>query len=200
MEGVMVIDWTLKVTDIIMITAIFLGPIVAVQVTEVLRKRNDARDRRVRIFRTLMATRSATLAPQHVEALNLVEIEFHGVRKVIDDWRLYLAHLNDRQYPTNAWPARRIELLTELLYGMSASLGYAHDKSQLRAGVYYPAGYENTEAENAEMRKLFLEVLRGRAKLPVSVTQAAPLPPAAAQAGPQAAEGPRPQGNPPERP
>lgn len=74
----MIFDWTIKITDIIMIFAIIVGPIIAVQITEFIRRHQEQRDRKMYLFRTLMATRSATLAPAHIEALNLVEIEFHS--------------------------------------------------------------------------------------------------------------------------
>ena len=66
------IDWSVKVTDLIMIGVAFLGPIAAVQISEFLRSKADAKNRRVHIFRTLMATRSATLLGTHIEAINLV--------------------------------------------------------------------------------------------------------------------------------
>src|SRR6266700_3331657 len=119
----MVFDWAIRITDLVTIIALLAGPIVAVQLAEMLRKRQDLRNRKRQIFRTLMATRSATLTPHHIEALNLVEAEFYSGssedRKVIDSWKLYLAHLNDTNYPLDAWGARRSDLLVELLYDMS---------------------------------------------------------------------------------
>ena len=52
-------EWKIRITDLIMIVAIIIGPIVAVRLTECLRHRKDVRDRKVHIFRTLMSTRSA---------------------------------------------------------------------------------------------------------------------------------------------
>ena len=71
-------EWKIRITDIIMIIAIIVGPIIAVRITEKLRLKKDSRDRKVHIFRTLMATRSAPLAAMHIEALNLVELEFQA--------------------------------------------------------------------------------------------------------------------------
>ena len=157
-----------------MVVALFFGPIVAVQLTEYLRKSEDAKKRKVHIFRTLMATRSANLIYAHIEALNLVEIEFHSSlaqeRKVVDCWRLYLAHLNDHNYvkqSADAWAKRKNDLLIDLLYEMSIALGYSYDKSQIQNGAYYPQGYSNAENENAETRKLWLEVLRGQRQFPM---------------------------------
>lgn len=165
-------DWTIKITDIIMVVAIVAGPIIAVRITEVMRHRKDARDRKVHIFRTLMATRSAQLAAMHIEALNLVELEFHSTkhqeRRVLDAGRLYVDHLRDYLYPKETWVARKNELLVDLLYEMSVALGYNFDKVQIKAGSYYPSGYEEAEYENLQTRKLWLEILKGNKKLPIS--------------------------------
>lgn len=164
-------DFTIKITDIIMISAIIIGPLVAVQITEYLRKLKDVRDRKIHIFRSLMTTRSVPLAGVHIEALNLVELEFHSdkkqERRVVDAWRLYLTHLADRKYPKETWNTRKDELLIELLYEMSLALGYSYDKSQIKSGTYYPAGYEDADFDHYETRKLWLEVLKGKRPLPM---------------------------------
>lgn len=171
----MIFDWTIKITDIIMIFAIIVGPIIAVQITEFIRRHQDQRDRKMYLFRTLMATRSATLAPAHIEALNLVEIEFHSNNhqdcKVVNAWKLYRAHLFDSNYPKESWDARRADLLVELLYEMSSELGYNYDKAHIKGGTYYPKNYGDTELDQTEIRKLLLELLRGNRTLPVSVPE-----------------------------
>ena len=125
-----------------MIFAIIVGPIIAVQITKFIRRHQEQRDRKMYLFRTLMATRSATLAPAHIEALNLVEIEFHSNNhqdcKVVNAWKLYRAHLFDSNYPQESWDARRADLLVELLYEMSSELGYNYDKAHIKGGTYYP--------------------------------------------------------------
>ena len=132
-----------------------------------------------------MATRSSNLIYSHIEALNLVEIEFDGSnpreKRIIDCWRLYIAHLNSKDYPPLNWEIRRKELLIDLLYEISNLLGYSHDKSQIQSGAYYPQGYVNLENENTETRQLWLEVLRGNRKIPmkaeVYASSPAALPP-----------------------
>ena len=54
-----------------------------------------------------------------------------------------------------------------MLYEMSKSLGYDFDKVQIKSGSYYPSGYGDSEAENTETRKLWLEILRGQRKMPM---------------------------------
>jgi hypothetical protein len=168
-------DWTIKITDIIMIFAVAAGPVIAVQITEYLRHKKDARGRKVHIFRVLMSTRSAQLAPAHIEALNLIELEFPNTprssKRVVDAARLYVAHLSDHNYPKEAWPTRKDELLVDLLYEMSTALGYNFDKVQIKSGSYYPSGYQDTQDDNLLIRKLWLSVLKGENKLPITIQQ-----------------------------
>lgn len=164
-------EWKIRITDIIMIIVIFAGPIIAVRITEYLRNQKDSRDRKVHIFRTLMATRSAQLAGMHIEALNLVELEFqaapHPARRVVDAGRLYIDHLKDYLYPKETWVVRKNELLVDLLYEMSTALDYNFDKVQIKAGSYYPSGYEDAENDNLQIRKLWLEILKGNKQLSI---------------------------------
>jgi len=172
-------EWKIRITDIIMIIVIFAGPIVAVQLTEYLRNKKDSRNRKVHIFRTLMATRSAPLAAMHIEALNLVELEFqaapHPSTTVVAAGRLYMDHLKS-QYPKEMWDTRRVELLVDLLYEMSTALDYNFDKVQIKAGSYYPSAYGETENDNYNTRKLWLEILQGKRLLPIA-SVVAPSPP-----------------------
>lgn len=162
-------EWEIRITDIIMTIAVFAGPIVSVQLAEGLSKLKDKKNRKVHIFRTLMATRSAQLAPMHVEALNLIDLEFHSQKRqdkrVLDAGRLYMDHLKDRGYPKEAWPARKGDLLVELLYEMSEALGYGFDKVQIKAGSYYPSGWDDVERENEETRQNWLNIVKGNQQL-----------------------------------
>jgi hypothetical protein len=168
-------NWSVKVTDLAIVFATLVGPFLAVYVTERQRKRADARNRRIHIFRTLMATRNATLAGTHIEALNLVELEFAGnSAQVVDAWKMYKSHLADQHYPTDQWETRRRELMVELLFVMSRSLGYAFEKAQINTAAYYPGLYQQADIEMLDTRRLWLEVLQGKRALPIS---ALPEPP-----------------------
>lgn len=161
----MTFENSIRITDIISIVAIFAGPIVAVQLTEYLREQKETRRRKINIFKTLMATRQTILDQKHVQSLNLVEIEFHGLRerRVVDTLRLYIAHLNLNVLPQegNQWDQRRKELLAAMLYEMAKVLNFNFDQSQIQTGSYSPQGWLTTGVENEQTRKLWLEVLNG---------------------------------------
>lgn len=119
-----------------------------------------------------MSTRASTLAPSHVEALNLIDIEFDAKKAkekpVIDAWKLYHSHLNDQSYEDNeAWMKRTELLLVDLLHAMSICLGYPFDKAHIKNSSYYPRGHGEVEFDQHATRKALVEVLEGRKPLSV---------------------------------
>jgi hypothetical protein len=67
-----------------------------------------------------MATRRSNVSEDHVAAINLVEVEFHGVKPVIEAWSAYLTHLNttsdnSTEDDVKKWSDRRSELLAYCL-------------------------------------------------------------------------------------
>jgi hypothetical protein len=121
-----------------------------------------------------MATRAAGLSPGHVEALNLIDIEFDKAsrkdQKVIEAWKAYHAHLGDRSFPPDQWPTRRMDLLVELLYEMSCRLKYKFDRTHIRTSVYSPVAHGELEDDNTSIRRTFRELLEWKRALPMYVT------------------------------
>lgn len=163
----MTIDFTIKATDLLTVFAALLSPLVAIQVTEWIRRGQESRSRKLHVFRTLMSTRAEKLAPNHVEALNLIDIEFDARRpkekKVVEAWKLYHSHLSDPNYPQETWAVRQTELLVELLYEMALYLGYEFDKAHIKRSAYFPRGHGEIEEEQHRLRKAILGAFAGGA-------------------------------------
>ena len=97
--------------DWIMVAAIILGPVLAVQVQKIISSLQQKKNRRLKLFFTLMSTRGTPLEPDRVTALNMIDIEFYGRRifgfrletssekKVINSWKTYNDHLNTKYPP-----------------------------------------------------------------------------------------------------
>lgn len=66
----------MTISDILMIIAVLVAPFFAVYVQKKIETWKSQRDTKLWIFKTLMATRGATLSPQHVQALNMIDLEF----------------------------------------------------------------------------------------------------------------------------
>jgi hypothetical protein len=170
----------MTISDWLMIIAVVLGPILAVQTQKLIEKWKEARGRKLGIFKTLMATRGARLSPQHVQALNMIDLEFSSdnpkEKTVLDAWKAYLDHLysvpRDFQDPSyqakfTLWDSKSSEYLIALLSAMGKSAGFVFDEVQLKKGAYTPQGYVDFEMENSLIRKGTLEILYGRRSLPV---------------------------------
>jgi hypothetical protein len=166
-------------TDIALISSTLLGPVLAVQVQKYLERWREESERRKRIFKTLMATRAARLAPAHIEALNLIDIEFPAThkpfKKVRSAWKAYLSHLReplpDDQQVKPVYFAKREELFTDLLYEMGTALGYDFDKTQISKDAYSTVFHENLEADLQTIRTKIIEILTGKTALPMAVVE-----------------------------
>lgn len=160
----------MDVTDIIMIFAVFLGPILAVRIQNYIEIKRESRNRKLYIFHTLMSTRATTLSQNHVTALNMIDIDFYSNKKVIDAWRIYYDHLNSQSSNENiiAWSERCVELLVELLYTMAQYLEYDFDKVQLKRGCYRPIGHDNLESDHQKILKGLTSILDGENAIPIT--------------------------------
>jgi hypothetical protein len=120
-----------------------------------------------------MSNRSAMLVPQVVEALNMIDVEFDTKklleREVVSAWKLYLAHLADRNYPKESWASRKADLLIDLLHAMAKSLGYDFDKAHIKSSSYYPHGYGEFEDDQYIIRKRTIDLLQGKSSIPVHI-------------------------------
>ncbi len=167
----------MTLTDLLTILAILLAPIVAVQVQKRLELFREESGRKLRIFKTLMATRGATISPEHVQALNMIDLEFQGkqYRNVTNAWKNYLDHLNS--YPKDdeqlqmLWNDKRSDFLTSLLIEMGNSLGYEFDAVHVKKAFYIPEAHDQIEKENILIRRGLVTLLFGDNALKMEVTK-----------------------------
>lgn len=173
---------------ILMILAILLAPVVAIQVSVWLDKRRQAGKRKLDIFSSLMATRLTPTYPQHVEALNRIDIEFYGksrkLRGVQEAWKVYYDHLGAGQPAERGleedstekekldkewkdWTTKKDELLTDLLYEMAKYFGYTFDKVHIKRGHYIPKLYGDIEMELMIIRKGLVRIFENKAAFPI---------------------------------
>lgn len=166
-------------TDIAVICATLLGPVLAVQVQKYLEGWRAEKERRTRVFKTLMATRAARLSAAHVEALNLIDLEFPSDKKqfkrVRSAWKAYHTHLGEN-VPEEAqvqavFFSKRQDLFEDMLYEMALALGYDFDKTQIGKDAYSTQYQEKMEADALIIRTKLVEVLTGKAAFPMAVVQ-----------------------------
>lgn len=170
------VDWLAIAT----LAAILLGPILAVFITRFVDSYRAAKERRLEIFRTLMRTRLTPVHPDHVGALNLVELEFIGYKAVIEAWRTYLQSLAVPSNIDGNIQEKRSRQLTVLLSKMADSLGIKVSQMEILNGNYLPQGWIDDDQQQRVMRMLLTSVLSGRTALhvrPDSRPESSPFPP-----------------------
>ena len=86
----------MSLTDLITIVALLVAPFLAVFAQKQIEIWREKKSTKVWIFKTLMATRGRTLSLEHVQALNMIDLEFnnHRDKAVIHAWKEYHNHLN----------------------------------------------------------------------------------------------------------
>ncbi len=178
--------------EISTIIAIILGPIMAVGVGIFLNDRKEKRNRRLRVFETLMATRGARLSPDHVRALNMIDLVFDKEedhdKVVLNAWKDYfnILHkfphqdrsMNDSEWNIHVanWNERRDDSLAELLYRMANALGYDFfDNVHIKNNSYNPVAYDEMDDQWRLIRTGLIGLLHGNTSLPVC--KGKPLPP-----------------------
>lgn len=139
-----------------------------------------------------MSTRATRLSPEHVSALNMIDLEFYGIKvcgqrwqsksekNVTNAWKTYNDLLNDKDFVEkrfDAWAEKRDELFTVLLYAMSQALGYDFDEVQLKRDCYRPVAHGDIENEQHKIRKAMVDVFEGNRPLPIAVTYLPPYRP-----------------------
>jgi hypothetical protein len=156
------------------ILAIIIGPLAALLIQKYIEGLKAKEDRKVMIFRSLMANRASRLSQNYVQALNGIEVEFHGETKVIEKWRSLMDYLNTPQDPANdpnlaRWTERVTDGLTSLLLEMGESLGYHFDAVTIKRNAYYPVAWNTTEIEWAKFRQAAVKVLEAEKPIKVEV-------------------------------
>ena len=175
MAGTAITDAVFKVSDAAIVAATLIGPVLAVQAQKWLERGRGVRERRVAIFRALMATRAARLSPAHVEAINAVPVEFYGkdakLKLIVDDWHTYLGILANREMKGDVVFVERQRAFLDMLHKMSSYLGYAFNRSELEKDVYYPEGHKIIEDDNETIRRGFAALLKGELALPMAIKE-----------------------------
>lgn len=155
------------------IAAILFGPITALMMQRVLDHLRERRQRRLAVFRTLMATRGNTVSTLHVEALNQIDVEFYGSwwpshKKVVAAWRALRNQLNDSSTfgeDAAAWNRKVLELRVSLLHEMGRAVGYEFEQDDIQRNIYVPGAHGDLERDQLLIRKGVIELLTGNRAL-----------------------------------
>ena len=177
----------MTISDVIMVFATLLSPVIALGVLALVARKRATTDRRVEIFRTLMRTRAQATSTEYVDALNAIDVEFQGssrrLRDILAAWHQYQNWM-DQPVTQPAWEVERRRLLTDLLFQMSEYLGYNIDRAIIGKLGYSPVVHGNKENDETTIRRELAKILSGQTSLPIFFTNQ--LPAASANAGREA--------------
>lgn len=87
--------------------------------------------------------------PEHVRALNLIQVEFHDDKEVMNAWQRFLSHLETERTAQNAqtWDLGHRDLLGALLKKIADSLSIKADAVDITRGGYYPMDWATRSQE-----------------------------------------------------
>jgi hypothetical protein len=184
----------MKLYDLLMLVAVLVAPFLAVFIQRHLDIQREKRGRKMWVYRTLMSTRASRVAPEHVQALNMIDLEFtassEGETALRTIWKEYLNHLGElnglspeeRQKRAIAWSDKCNDFLAELLHKMGLCVGYNLDKVYLKKGIYSPQAHSQQDLEAQVIRRLVIEILLGQRHLATD-TRIIPIDEAAQKTG-----------------
>jgi hypothetical protein len=162
------------------VAATGLGPIIAILITLWRGAVTNKYQRRLHVFRTLMATRKIGISPDHVNALNLVEVDFYECQKVEEAWSDYKDHLNDISKPEDdTWREKKEKLLAKLLYEIAAVLRFKLPAIDIFKGGYAPSGWAHRDMRYMGAYEYIYELSQGKKVVPIwltGITQQQPPP------------------------
>jgi hypothetical protein len=127
-----------------------------------------------------MATRRTWLSPEHIAALNQIELDFQNASGVMSAYRTYMKHLTTPFEPkdNDRVGHERQSLRTKILSEMAKTLRIRVEQLDIFEGGYVPQGHVDIEREQAAIRRLLLEIADGKRSLPIEVRTGG-LPPTA---------------------
>jgi hypothetical protein len=172
----------MEAKDIIMIGAVLIAPVLAVQVQKYLEKIRENKNRKIRLFYALISTRTSRVSYEHVQALNMIDIEFYGKiifkwrfqtkkeKSVQNSWKEYHDHLNSKMEQA-LWNQKSDDLFVALLYNMAKALNYDFDKVELKRNAYSPIAHGEYENDNLIIRQSLAKILSGEKPLPMKLEQ-----------------------------
>tara|TARA_B100001123_G_C15155429_1_gene965271 strand:- start:330 stop:929 length:600 start_codon:yes stop_codon:yes gene_type:complete len=185
--------WGLEYADWLNLIVILIGPLIGVFLGARIQISTSKKDRKLNIYRTLMKTRKEQIHPEHVGALNLIEVEFHGNKKIIKSYHDYLKnlsidfdklinegtqHLHDQEAVqaemsriNDKLTLERQSLLSDLLSKISVDLSIPVNKEDILRGAYTPIGLQYVQNDQMIIRQYFKDLYNGHRVVPVSIIE-----------------------------
>lgn len=168
----------MKLSDVLTILALIIGPIMALAIQRELDKGREEDKRKRELFRTIWGTRQfpGRLHYRHVEALNMIGLEFEGDSQVIEAWKEYLDALNRKEPATEKqqFYNERDAKFNALIFALSRSLRYKFTRLEIEQLAYSPVAHGTWAEQETILRKGVVRLFQGKFALPIHLVEEAP--------------------------
>jgi len=171
---------SVKLTDIIMIAAVFLGPLFAVLITLWWQERKEKQAAKINLFLTLMAYRKSLVpAADWARTLNLIDVVFAQHKTIVPLWHEYYNYLQNPE-KSQAQDHKYLQLLSEI----GRALGYRIEQVDIDK-FFEPGVHKNSIQLQTSIQLELLKVLQGtehflvKTRTPIAPPTELPSPPAA---------------------
>ena len=161
--------------ELLTIAAVFLGPITALWAQRELDKRRETRRKRQELFRIIWATRTfpQRLQYRHVEALNMVGIDFSNNPSVTDAWKEYLDKLNTKEPEEETQKPQfyndRDVKFHALVFAISSSLGYKFTRLEVEKQFYTPQAHGTWAEQETVLRQGVVSLFKNESAFPIRI-------------------------------
>jgi hypothetical protein len=159
----------------ITIAAIIAGPVLALFIQRVLDWWRERDKRRKSLYFTLMGTRAMFNSPEHVQALNSIDVVFRKDEDIGKLWKKVLDHLA-LDTASNDWGHILDDLRSDLYRKIGDTLGYKYTTDYIKRGIYFPKYHGDFILNQAEIYAGLAKALKD-GKLKVELAQEPPQPP-----------------------
>ncbi len=184
-------DQSLTSADWVLFAGAIIGPILAVLATRIVDALRDNRDRKNAVFVSLMSTRRAQLTPEHVQALNRIELEFANSPAIVSELKTYMNLMEEKISPLSRFERddavkrahtqadedlvrRRRRAFGNLVQVIGRKLGRRVDRHDIIEGGYYPGGWAEAETLQLDNMRRLNDILNWRGQFPIHLWRISP--------------------------
>ena len=156
--------------DGVTVAALILGPVAAVLVSIWVQNRKEKRQNQLAIFTALLTTSKFNpLAPENIQAMNMIDIVFHDKSTVRRVRRELFELFADPKLGNPPGVEKREKKRQELIYEIAKVVGYSEEVSLLDfERIYFPEGLAIQAIRSDQILNELLRVLKSSGSIPLN--------------------------------
>ena len=175
-------EYVMAILTFMTFFAVLAGPTIGVKIARKMEDQRQKQEQRMTILASLVRTSqsmTSRMSPEHVYALNLIQLVFHDEKDILEPYKKYINYLN-KFAPGEEFNERVAKpLRLDLFKALAIKLGYSFDREELEELLYAPGGWDKNEIDQMEIKNLLFGLLRGTESLRILVVPPkTPNPPA----------------------